>query len=628
MKRVFAFIGFSVAITLIVLNLISFKYSYIVLLVAVALFSASLLFKSFRKAGVVPVVLGSVAFASCIFIIVYTGTFLPQSQLNGQVCQSRLKIISTYEETSGGYTCVAKTESINAADAPQNIKIKLNCEADLGIDYYTDFDATVQFYSIADNAFDSYSYFGDNIFLTARVISVDQVYQQEKPLGFYFLEIRQSVLKILEQGFSGDTLGLASGILLGDKAYLSDNVVDGFQICGTSHIIAVSGLHISVICLCLYNLLKLFDCSRSVRIIVSLLALFVYSGVVGFPKSIVRAGIMLGVILMSKLFNYQGDTLNSLGFAVFVMCLNPFAVSDAGALLSVTAVLGIIVITPRLNELVTVKNKALKWLFDSVNLSLGVLLATLPVMWFVFGQVSFISVLLNIIVIPLVQVALVAVALYVLFFGMPFLSFAPRITADFVLDFIVCVVDFCSEKLGFLFVDVENEIFGVAIFAVLLFLGVSLIIFKNVKIKSALVFTCAVFSVCAVLNVYQANNNAYIYISQNSAVVFYDRDCCIAVGVNSSDDYYDFSQFKRDNNYFIDCSYDGCDDGYAVVSDGQIGDSFYVEYQEDSIILTVYNKTFKIKDDCVIIDNNLFYRNVQDRFSSQDEITLVVAKED
>ena len=628
MKRVFAFIGFSVAITLIVLNLVSFKYSYIVLFVAVTLFLASLLFKFLRKAGVVPVVLGSVAFASCIFIVAYTGAFLPQSQLSGQVCQSRIKIISVCEETSGGYTCVAKTESINAPDAPQNIKVKLNCEADLGIDYYTDFDATVQFYSVADTAFESYSYFGDNIFLTARIISVDQVYEQEKTPGYYFLEIRQSVLKILEQGFSGDVLGLASGILLGDKIYLSDNVVDGFQVCGTSHIIAVSGLHISVICLCLYNLLKLFDCSKSVRIVVSLTVLFVYSGVVGFPKSVLRAGIMLTVILISKLFNQKGDTLNSLGIAVFIMCLNPFAVSDVSALLTVTAVLGILVITPQLEALLNVKNKVLKYLWNSVCISLGVLFSTMPVMWFVFGQISLISILLNILVVPLVQVALVAVALYVLFFGIPFLSFIPRALGEFVLNIIIWVNKFCSEKLGFLFLNVKDEIFGVAIFAVLLFVGISLIVTKKVEIKSALVFICAVFAVTGILNMYQVNNNAYVYISQNSVVAFYDRDCCIAIGVNSKDDYYDFSQFKRESNYYIDCSYAECEDGFAVESDGRVSDAFYVDFQGDSIILTVYNKTFKINDDCVIIDNNLFYRNVQDRFSSLDEITLVVAKED
>lgn len=628
MKRVFAFIGFTTAITLIVLNLISFKYSYIVLFAAVALFSASLLFKSFKKAGVVPVVLGSVIFASCIFIIAYSSTFLPQSQLNGEVCEARMKIISVAEEKSGGITCVAKAEKVSLENAPQNFKVKLNCEADLGINYYTDFDATVQFFSIADNAFDSYSYFGDNIFLAANVKSVDKIYEQEKPAGFYFLEIRQSVLKILEHGFSGDTLGLASGILLGDKVHLSDNTVEGFQVCGTSHIIAVSGLHISVICLCLYKLLKLFDCSKSVSIIVSLLVLFVYSGVVGFPKSVLRAGIMIAVILISKLFNYKGDTLNSLGFAVFVMCLNPFAVSDASALLTVTAVLGILVITPKLDELWNVKNKALKYFTHSVSISLGVLIASLPVMWFVFGQISFISILLNILVVPLVQLALVAVALYALFFGMPFISFAPRYVAELTLNIIIYVCEFCSDKLDFLFVNVENEIFGVAIFAVFLFLGISLILFKKINVKLSLAFICIAFAVSGVLNVYQTDNNAYVYISASSMVAFYDKDCCVVFGLNDRDDYYSYSQLKRDNNYFIDCSYEGCEEKSIVSSDSKLCNEISVKFQNDSIILTVYNKSFKINDDCVIIGNNLFYRDVQGRFSSQNDVTLVIGKED
>lgn len=628
MKRVFAFIGFTVAITLIVLNVIDYKYSYIVLGVAVALFIASLLFKVLRKGRVVPVVLGSVIFACCIFSIAYSNTYLPQSQLDGERLNVKMQIISMPEErNSGGYTYTAKVSFVKRENAPQNFKVKLNSDAELGVDSYTDFDGCVQFYSIADNAFESYSYFGDNIFLSANVVSISETYEQEKTLGYYFLQIKESVKKILGFGFDGDTLALATGILLGDKTQISGDMTEGFEICGTSHIIAVSGLHISVICLCLYQVLKLFDCSRGVRTVISLIVLFAYSGVVGFPKSVLRAGIMLGVLLISKLLSAKADTLNSLGLATFIICLNPFAVSDASALLTVTAVLGIVVVKPKIDKLYTTKSKVGEFLQSSVNISLSVLLTTLPVMWLIFGKISMVAVVANIIVVPVTQVALVFTALYVMFSGMPFLAFLPKLIAKLALNIIIFVTEFLCEKLWFLFRNIENEIFGVAICAVLVFMGISLVLFGKISTKITLSFIFAVFVVAGAANVYQQNNNAYVLISPNSMVAAFDKDTCVVVGMNNKSDYYDFLDVSRENNYFIDCEYQDLDYENGHSDSGVISDTFSVTENGNEIILTVCNKNFEIKEDYVIIDNNIFYRNVSDRFSSEDEVILVVSKE-
>lgn len=630
MKRVCALIGFTTALTLIVLNIVCFKYSfvsYIVLFLAAALFLASLLFKRIRKGAAVSVALGSILFASFIFATAYSATYLPQKALDSQVCDVRLKIISAVEETDNGYTCTAKVEKLARNNAPQGIKVKLNTTADLGIAPYTDFDAVVQFFCIADNSFDSYGYFGDNIFLTARIMKAEKVYDTEKTLGYHLINIKQSIVKILENGFDDKTLGIACGILLGDKSYMADEASQSLQICGISHIVAVSGLHITVICSCLYSLLRLFNSSNGVSVAVSLIVLFVYSGVVGFPKSVLRAGIMLSVMLISRLFNYKGDSLNSLGIAVFFLCLNPFAVSDTSALLTVTAVLGIILITPRLDELVNakIKNKAVRYFTGSINVSLGVMLATMPVMWLAFGKISFLSLFLNILVIPLVDVGLVSCALYALFFGIPFLRFTPLHIARFAIGAVINISEFFSSRFSFLFVNMENELYGVAISAVFVFIGISLLLFKKIKINQALVFMCAVFAVCISLNAYQLNNNAYFYISPSKMVIAYDKDNCVAFGISNESDFYDYSQYERKNNYFIDCKYRECKNKNIITSDSVISNSISVDFEGDCVIVNVYGNLFKIKEDCVIINNNLFYRNLEDRFSSQDSVTIVVA---
>lgn len=628
MKRVFAFIGFTVAVTLIVLNVIDFKYSYFVLIAAVTLFAVSLLFKLFRNGKVVPVVLGSVIFASCLFIIAYNSTYIPQNQLDNRQLEVTMRIVSSPEErTGGGYQYTAEINSVQSENAPQNFKIRLYSDAELGVDSYTDFDATVRLYSIADNAFDSYGTFGDNIFLNGKIVRISQVYQQEKTLGYYFLSIREGVEKILEMGFDGDALALATGILLGDKVLISEKLTEEFQICGTSHIIAVSGLHISVICLCIYYALKMFECSRGVRTVISLLVLFVYSGVVGFPKSVLRAGIMLCVLLLSKLLSAKADTLNSLGIATFISCLNPFAVSDASALLTVTAVIGMVVVMPKITELFNVKTPIGVYFRDSVCTSISVLLTTMPVMWLMFGQISFTAVLANIIIIPAVQVALIFTALYVMLSGIPFLAFIPRIFAEFFLNVIIFITEIMSEKLDFLFRDIESEIFAVFIFAILLFCGISLLLFNKINTKVTLIFICAALISAGFADSYQKENTAYVVISNNSMVAAYDNDTCVAVGMNSKQDYYDFLEISRENNYFIDCKYENDSLDNLYNGDGEISDTFSVCDNGDEIILSVCDKNFEIREDCVIIDNNIFYRNSEERFSSQDQTVIVVSKE-
>lgn len=628
MKRVFAFIGFTVAITLIVLNIIQFNYSYIVLIGAAALFAASLFFKSFRQGKVVPLVTGSVIFACILFITAYNGSYIPQNQLDGQYAEVTMRLISQPEETaSGGYQYTAEVSSVKAENAPQNFKIRLYSDAELAVECYTDFDAAVQFYSVADNAFESYGAFGDNIFLNCTVRNIYEIYEQDKALGYYFLTIRDGIGKILEMAFDGDALALASGILLGDKTLISDELLKGFEVCGISHIIAVSGLHISVICLCLYQLLKIFDCSRLVRTIVSIATLFVYSGVSGFPKSVVRAGIMVSILLLSKLFSAKADTLNSLGVAVFVICMNPFAVSDASVLLTVTALIGMVVVMPKFKEMFKVKFVVTKYIRDSVCVSISVLLTTMPVMWLVFGKISFVAILANIVIIPCVQAALIFTALYVMFSGIPFLLIIPKALAELFLNIIVFFTRLLNRNFFFLFRDIENDIFGIAIFAIMLFCGISLIFFKKIHTKITISFICVIFAFAGIINMYEQKNNVYVAVTGNSMVVAYDDKNCVVVGMNSKSDYYDYFSYSRQNNYFINCKYDGYGEENNYEGKEFISEDLSVKESNDEIILTVCNKDFEIKSDCVIISNKVFYKDTENKFDSNNEIIFVLSKE-
>ena len=103
MKRVFAHIGFSSAITLIVLNFFQINTAFVILAVTGAAFAVSLIIKRTRKGIAVPLCMISAAVACILFITNYYGSFIPQSRLDGNSATAEFYIVDLEEQSSYGY---------------------------------------------------------------------------------------------------------------------------------------------------------------------------------------------------------------------------------------------------------------------------------------------------------------------------------------------------------------------------------------------------------------------------------------------------------------------------------------------------------------------------------------------
>ncbi len=551
---------------------------------------------------------------------------MPLQRLDGETAVVELELTDGAQNTDEGLVYRARVNSVELDGAPQKFNIRLKTDSSLSVDYYQGFKAYVQFYSIADNAFDSYGYFGNNIFLSARLIESYNTVSQSRAAGYYFLKARLAVCNILEEAYSDDILGLTQGILLGDNSLISDESYASFKVCGITHITAVSGLHISVICLCLYKLLKISGCDKFSCTFIAVAVLLIYAGITGFSKSVIRAGIMISVLLISKLLNSKADGLNSLGLAVLFICFNPFAVSDASALLTVTSVLGAIVISPALEELYTPSTRPGSYVFGMVCVSVGILISTLPVLWLIFGYVSFISVFINIIVIPLAQVVLIGTVLYVLLSGAAFMAFIPKAVVKLSAGMIIGISKFCSGNFPFLCRRIDGSIFGIAISALLFFTAASLLLFYKVKIKNILAMICILFISVSLLNSFDISHNAYVLINSNGMVAAFDDENAVIIGMNSKSDYYDVCEIYSKNICFTHCEYCKAGIENASAAAMNISDDFTLYEENDEIILTLYNKTFKIDDDCVTINNEVYYRDINGKFSEHDDIILKISK--
>lgn len=223
---------------------------------------------------------------------------------------------------------------------------------------------------------------------------------------YYCLKLKEYMLGRLSSEGDGERSGLLPALLLGDKSGVSQDTQLAFRKCGVSHLTAVSGLHIVTITMFVFEILRRL--LRRPPILVPLLLVWTLAALTAFSASAVRAAFMLSVVFCADLFGRESDALNSLGFAATVMCLvSPSIIGDVGFLLSVSATAGLILLAPRLSRKLTKlmhvsREKtplplyaAVSGVAEVIGQSLAAWIATLPVTVLVFGSVSLIAPIAN-----------------------------------------------------------------------------------------------------------------------------------------------------------------------------------------------------------------------------------------
>ena len=222
------------------------------------------------------------------------------------------------------------------------------------------------------------------------------------------------------QGEAGD---LAVAMLLGDRTGLSASAVKDFRYAGASHLLALSGLHLGILALLLEKLLLGIGLPRHWRAALLLLLLAAYLTLTGFSVSLLRASLMLLTAQLAFFCRARADSLTSLLLAATVLLLfNPFALYAASFQMTVLATFGILTVgTLSLHLSARFRKRkglfrVLLWVPGSLLLTLAASLFTYPVQWFTFGEVSLITPLSNLLLIPLTALFLYLAAMTLLLF--------------------------------------------------------------------------------------------------------------------------------------------------------------------------------------------------------------------
>lgn len=236
--------------------------------------------------------------------------------------------------------------------------------------------------------------------ITAAYDKVTFIDKEKFTIGKWPQLVREKMTEIISENVDPDNRGILAAMIAGDKSLLDSYQQDLFNNSGTSHILAVSGLHVGILLLFLTFFLKRLRLPRPVIKILSILSLLAFMFVMNFAVSVVRAVIMSILLIISQLFFEENDPLSSLSIAaVIIIAVNPFAIYDASFLLSFGAMLGISLFYKPIEH--SFGDSIPKFAKANFALSISSSIIIFPVLVYFFNRFSLISPFTNIIIIPI-----------------------------------------------------------------------------------------------------------------------------------------------------------------------------------------------------------------------------------
>ena len=330
----------------------------------------------------------------------YSSTYLARTlPLDGQVADVTARCTDYGEATASG-TAVDAVLYLDGVSYRTRLYLRGTVDAEPG-DVLT---GAFRFRTAAPTGeFDTNTWQGKGIFLIGYQEEECQMKKlAESPSWAFPAMLRHSLLELIGNLFPADTAAFAKALLLGDRRDLDYPTTTDFQVSGILHIIAVSGLHVTILFTLIYNI-----CLRR-RALVALIGipvLALFAAVGGLSPSIVRSCIMQGLIILAMLFQREYDGPTELSFACLVMLLvNPLVITSVSFQLSAGCMAGIFLFQKPLGGYLTEKLGKPKrkrlirlyaWFARSVSMTLSAMSLTTPLVAWYFGCISLVGVVTN-----------------------------------------------------------------------------------------------------------------------------------------------------------------------------------------------------------------------------------------
>jgi competence protein ComEC len=278
---------------------------------------------------------------------------------------------------------------------------------------------------------------------------------KNKSLSAFFwlpiISVRQLFRALVESGLNEPEAGLFKAFILGDRAVIGDDLAESFRQSGLSHIVAISGTHITLLSGMIFFLLLAVGFSRRSAFWLVIPLLVFYVLLAGAPPSAVRSGLMGFLVLLA----FHVGRLNRLDYSLVLagaamLLINPkLLVFDIGFQLSFAAVLGMIYFYPFFDRFFARfyqgRPRFLKYFCQMLALTLAAQILTSIILFWQFKQISLVAPLANLFAVwtaPFIMgLGLAAVFLSAVF---PFLSQLWFYPAALAIKYLIFTAEFFS----------------------------------------------------------------------------------------------------------------------------------------------------------------------------------------
>ena len=351
-------------------------------------------------------------------------------------------------------------------------------------------------------------------------------------------KLRNIILDRIKNNIENTNSQILNAVLVGDKTSLEKEIKDSFRISNLSHMLAISGAHFSFIIMFCTFVIKRLKFKRFGQAITITIIIF-FMTLTGMTPSVVRAGIMAIISILSSILKRKTDIYTSLAIALFIQIINnPYVIFDVGLQLSFGGVLGIALFTKPIEEKLN-RIKELK-INSALAVTLGANIIIMPIMMYQFSTISLTFVISNLLAGSLLG------AIMILGFVSVILNIKPLY---FVLNLLVSVfskiASICSKlPLSLIYIKTPSLIQIFLIYFIIFLFYLILIERLNLfRIKQIIIsFLIIIF----ILNYRIPNNNLIIHfidVGQGDSCLMLHKGYVIMIdGGGSTDSKYDIGE--------------------------------------------------------------------------------------
>jgi competence protein ComEC len=270
-----------------------------------------------------------------------------------------------------------------------------------------------------------------------------------------FKSLQDHISGHFEKYLSSRSAGILSALILGEKSDVEETIRNDFANTGVIHVLAVSGLHVGYVSLILITVFGLLRLPHSLQMISVVAGLIFYVGLTGSAPSVMRASIMASLMIFGGLLERKSDIINLLAAAAFIILLiSPDQLKNIGFQLSFLAVFSIVTLFPVFKNVakripILKKGNIASVLVPVIDLflvSLAAQMGTLAITVLYFHKIPIISLIANLVVVPLIGV-IVATGMSLLLLGtlFPLLAQLWAATLEGIIDFMLWFVQLCAQ---------------------------------------------------------------------------------------------------------------------------------------------------------------------------------------